>query len=71
MHSFTGPQGTVFSYNSDFSGDIGINEGGCFSKFIEVPFEDLQAFLLERRRAQFIGNLENMSYEELENYRGE
>jgi hypothetical protein len=54
--------GTVFFYNSDFSGDIDINHNGAS---VTIPFETLKDFVAEYVRDELISRLENESSDNL------
>lgn len=46
MHSYTGPKGTSFHYNSDFSGDVRVVRLHRIDRGeAEIPGEDLLAFV--------------------------
>ncbi len=63
MHSYGGRHGTIFNFNSDFSGDITISREG---KEISIPANDIlelvaYKYLTHKR----IERIESMDYREL------
>jgi hypothetical protein len=62
MHTFKAPSGTVFHYNSDFSGEIRVEQFyGTVEDAVEVPVADLLKFAdhvrgnpPDRERIEFI-----------------
>ncbi|KKN13803.1 hypothetical protein LCGC14_1002510 [marine sediment metagenome] len=63
MHSYGGRHGTIFNFNSDFSGDIIITRG---DKDFYIPADDILELVahcyVARNR---ISVIENMSHKEL------
>jgi hypothetical protein len=62
MHHFKGPNGTVFSYSSDFGGDVHIARDG-WEAFVDG--KDILALVAEHLRSRRIGAVEVMSVHEL------
>lgn len=61
MHRFI-INGTVFTYNSNLSGDVIMNNGG---KNIHINGGELKAFFANFIRLQKIANLENASNDKI------
>lgn len=55
MHTFVGKRGTVFNYNSDYSGDVGVTYQG---KNVAVPADDLAEFVAYCAARRIIASLE-------------
>jgi hypothetical protein len=66
MHSFGANKGTIFHFNSDFSGNVIIRDNVEEGKEIEIPGEDILEFVaycyVQNKK---IGKLENATVDEL------
>ena len=63
MHSTkVGTDGTTFTHNSDFSGDVVLSND---NRTLTVPFADLKAIVAEMLRIEKIQLLENASTDEI------
>ena len=63
MHSYTGSSGTIFNFNSDFSGDVWVKSGGKTIWFPANDILELVAFNYVSRNK--IARIEDMDYKEL------
>lgn len=66
MHTYIAENGTVFNYNSDFSGKTVIADSCERITQIEVPAEDLVEFIFEcHTKPKLIEKIENATDNEL------
>lgn len=65
MHTLEASKGTIFNFNSDFSGDVilHITEQAGTTREFEVPFDDLAELVAEYVRRKKIARLEDATDE--------
>lgn len=64
MHTFSGPEGTVFHSNSDLSGDVAIHPRDSLGR-CDIPGADLIAFVANYVRNESIAWLEQAEDKEV------
>lgn len=67
MHTLTGPEGTVFNFNSDGSGELVITSErpGRSPRSIRIPFKDVIALVAHHARCEFVATIEQMDDNEI------
>jgi hypothetical protein len=66
MHTSTGPEGTKFLHNGDYSGDVEIiSPDYCLGIAFEIPFADLKFLVAQYVEREKIRRLEDATPDEI------